>query len=549
MTRSRRSSAAILSAVLLLTALAAPVSAAPQPLAEPEPAPTAALSTGQVRITQVDDGFVNPLGVVNAGDGTGRLFVLEQRGTVRVVVSNARQSGFFLDLRGVSGGLTTGGERGLLGLAFHPDFKTNRRLVVNYTNGNGDTVIAEFTANAGRTAVPLTSRRVLQTIAQPFPNHNGGQVAFGPDGWLYVFMGDGGGAGDPQNNAQNDATPLGKVLRMNPDSGAYTHWAKGLRNPWRASFDSNTLWIADVGQASWEEVNRVSATGGGGFNFGWRCREGTATYNTSGCPTGGFTNPIATYARADGNCSVTGGHVYRGGVFRELAGHYVLGDFCSGRIWTLEAGAGSPSLRLHRSTSAMISSFGVAENRELYMTDWANGILYRVVAPPFSDVTDSRFINDITWLFYEDITRGCGSGRYCPKSRVARDQMASFLARALDLPPTPIDYFDDDNGNKHEDAINRLAAAGITVGCGPRLYCPSATVLREQMATFIARALKLPPTSTDYYTDDNDSKHEAGINRMAEAGITRGCTATKFCPKDPTTREQMAAFLRRAFGN
>ena len=480
MTRSRRSPVALLSAVLLLSALAAPVAAAPEPIAEPQPASTAALSNGQVRITRVDDGFVNPLGVVNAGDGTGRLFVLEQRGTVRVVSSNAMQSGFFLDLRNVSGGITTGGERGLLGLAFHPDFKTNRKLFVNYTNGNGDTVIAELTANSARTSVSLDTRKVLLTISQPYANHNGGQLLFGPDGRLYIFTGDGGSAGDPQNRAQNIDSRLGKVLRIAPNlNGGYTVpsdnpyvgkagddliWALGLRNPWRASFDTGAsparLWIADVGQASWEEVNRVSASTGG-INYGWRCKEGFAVYNTAGNTCTGLTDPVAAYARSDGNCSVTGGAVYRGGVFRELAGHYVLGDFCSGRTWTLEAGAGSPSLRFHRSTSAMISSFGVAENRELYMTDYANGILYRVVAPPFSDVTDSRFINDITWLYYEDITRGCGDGRFCPKSKVARDQMASFLARALKLPPTSTDYFDDDNGNRHEDAINRLAAAAM----------------------------------------------------------------------------------------
>jgi glucose/arabinose dehydrogenase len=569
LSRSRRRPAAVLlSSALLLTTLVTPVSAAPAAPAEAQPTATAALSTGQVRITRVVGGLSQPLGVVNAGDGTSRLFVLEQRGTVRIVSGNSLQSGFFLDLRGVSGGLTTGGERGLLGLAFHPDFKTNRKLFVNYTNGSGHTVIAELTANSSRTSVPLSSRKVLFTITQPYSNHNGGQLLFGPDNNLYIFTGDGGSAGDPHNHAQRIDSRLGKVLRITPNlNGGYTVpatnpyvgasgddliWARGLRNPWRASFDTGVsparLWIADVGQGSWEEINRASATTGG-INYGWRCKEGFATYNTSGNPCSGLTDPVAAYGHGNGDCSVTGGHVYRGGVFRELRGHYVLGDFCSGRIWTLNAGAASPSLRLHRSTSAMISSFGEAENGELYMTDYSGGVLYRVVAPPFSDVTDSKFINDITWIFYEGITSGCGDGRFCPTGAVARDQMASFIARALNLPPATRDYFDDDNGNKHEGAINRIAEAGITVGCGHRRYCPSGTVLRDQMASFISRALDLPATSTDYFTDDNGNKHEGAINRLAAAGITRGCTATTYCPKGTTTREQMAAFLRRAFAN
>ncbi len=575
MRRSRRSPVAILSSLVLLSTLVSPASAQPIPAAEAGPEASAALTGGQVRLTKVDDGFVNPLGVVNAGDGTSRLFVLEQRGTVRVVSGNQMQSGLFLDLRGITGGLTTGGERGLLGLAFHPDFKSNRKLFVNYTNGSGDTVIAEFTANSTRTSVSQGSRRVLDNatygeliIDQPYTNHNGGQLLFGPDDNLYIFTGDGGSSGDPQDRAQNNSSKLGKILRITPDlDGTYSVpsdnpyfggstandlvWANGLRNPWRASFDTGAspdkLWVADVGQGSWEEINRVDATADG-VNYGWRCREGKHWFNTDGCDTTSpwpYTDPVAEYGHGNGDCSVTGGVVYRGPIFRELVGHYVLGDFCTGRIWTISSGGSS--LLFHRDTSANITSFGAAENGEIYMTDYGAGILYRVVAPQFSDVTDSGFINDITWLGYEGITSGCGDGKFCPKGAVRRDQMASFIARALGLPATSTDYFDDDDGNKHESNINRVAAAGITFGCGERRYCPSGIVLRDQMASFIARARNLPATSTDFYTDDEGNKHEANINRMAAAGITRGCTSTTYCPKGQTTREQMAAFLRRAF--
>lgn len=564
MRRYRRSPVALLSSLLVLSVLVAPAAAQPAPLAEPASEASAALTGGQVRLTQVDDGFVNPLGIVNAGDGTSRLFVLEKRGTVRVVSGNRMQSGFFLDLRNGPAGLSTNGERGLLGLAFHPNFKSNRYLFVYYTRSDGDIVIAQMRANADRTAVPVSSHDTLLVIEHSSrSNHNGGQLLFGPDGHLYAFTGDGGGSGDPDENAQDINSLLGKTLRIAPNlAGGYTNplgnpylnkagadqiWSIGLRNPWRASFDraNGTLWIADVGQGSREEINREPPNTPG-LNYGWDCKEGTRTFE-GGCSGLTLTDPVAEYGHGNGDCSVTGGYVYRGPIFRELVGHYVLGDFCSGRIWTLNAAAANPGLLFHRDTSAMITAFGEAENRELYMVDYAAGILYRVVAPQFNDVTDSGFINDITWLGYEGITSGCGGGRFCPKGAVARDQMASFIARAMNLPPTSRDYFEDDDGNRHESNINRIAAAGITFGCGERRYCPSGLVLRDQMASFLARALNLPPASRDYYTDDNGNRHENNINRFAAAGITRGCTATTYCPKGTTTREQMAAFLRRAF--
>lgn len=568
MRRTRRIPIALLSTALTLTMFGGPASA--QPSAAPPEAPQedAAVSAGQVRLRQVTGGLASPVGVVNAGDGTNRLFVLEKRGTVRVVKNGKLQSGYFLDIRGVAGGLTTSGERGLLGLAFHPDFETNRKLFVYYTDGGGDIVIAEFTSNATRTGVNAgTKDQLLKIEHSARSNHNGGQLLFGPDGYLYAFTGDGGGSGDPDENSQSRNSLLGKTLRIAPNlDGGFSSpssnpyygstpglnqiWSIGLRNPWRASFDrdTGTLWIADVGQGSWEEINREPA-GSGGRNYGWDCREGSHPYETTGCSGKTFTDPVAEYGHSGGNCSVTGGYVYRGDVFLDLRGQYVLGDFCSGKLWTLRAGASSPTLKLHRDTSAMITSFGEGENGEVYLTDYASGRLYRVIAPPFSDVTNSTFLDDIMWLSNERITLGCGGGKFCPKEEVTRAQMASFLARAFDLSKSTTDYFTDDDGSPHEDNINRIAKKGITEGCASTKYCPDQAVNRGAMATFLVRALSLPPAGKDYFTDDETSIHEDSINRLAAAKITEGCTPTRYCPRSPVTREQMAAFLHRALGD
>ena len=399
--RHRPSSIAALFSLALVLSLVGPAGAEPNSPEAADPTAPSALATGQVVVTHVESGLANPLGIANAGDGTGRLFILEQRGTVRARSKHGDLAGgFFLDLRGVAGGLSSGGERGLLGLAFHPDFETNRKLFVYYTDGGGDLVISELTSNAARTSVSAsTADRLLTIEHSSFSNHNGGQLLFGPDGFLYIFTGDGGGGGDPFESGQNKNSLLGKTLRINPNlSGGYTSppsnpfhgstpglgaiWNFGLRNPWRASFDRETdgLWIADVGQGSWEEVNREGANAGG-RNYGWDCREGKHPFETGGCSGKTFREPLVEYGHGSGNCAVTGGYVYRGEVYPDLQGHYVLGDFCSGRIWTLPAGAKSPQLKFHRDTTITISSFGESESGELFLTDYARGRLYRVTAP------------------------------------------------------------------------------------------------------------------------------------------------------------------------
>jgi glucose/arabinose dehydrogenase len=567
----RRLGTAVVTSVLAVATLGtsptlsqvAPTGGAGGPGAEP-PAPQA-LAVGQVQYKFITSGLSAPVGIVNAGDGSGRLFIVQRGGTVRVVKNNALQAGTFMN---ISTKVRVASERGLLGLAFHPDFETNRRLFVFYTRASdGDIVIARYLADPGLASVDEGSEVILLTIEHSsHDNHNGGQLAFGPDGNLYAAVGDGGGSGDPDNNGQDKGVLLGKLLRLNVDgtgvgpNGAYAIpagnpfagpivgrdeiWDYGLRNPWRFGFDRQTgqLWIADVGQSDWEEVNREAA-GAGGKNYGWDDMEGKHCYE-AGCSSTGKTLPIAEYSHSFG-CSVTGGYVYRGTTQLDLLGYYVLTDYCSGRVWTISATG--TSLVYHRTYNLRVTSFGESESGELYAADLSGGRLYRVVAPEYSDILASSFIDDIHWLLYEGLTSGCGGTRYCPTEAVSRGQMASFIARALGLPAATQDHFTDDEDSVHEVDINRIAEAGITGGCGTNLYCPERNVSRAEMATFLVKALDLPPSGTNYFSDDGSSVHEPNINALAAAGLTTGCGGGKYCPSGAVTREQMAAFLHRAF--
>jgi glucose/arabinose dehydrogenase len=334
----------------------------------------------------------------HSGDGSDRLFVVEQTGAIRIVEDGQVRAEPFLDL---GDEIVAGGEQGLLGLAFHPRYARNGRLFVNYTDLRGDTVVAEYRrAPGGALGADPASARMLLAIDQPFVNHNGGALAFGPGGYLYIATGDGGSAGDPLGNGQALDTLLGKLLRIDVDSeanGAYgippdnpfagrddaraEVWAYGLRNPWRFSFDAGTraVWIGDVGQSDAEEINRTPWAEGG-LNYGWNLMEGTACYQPSeGCERTGLEEPIATYSHAEG-CSVTGGHVYRGSRYPSLRGVYLFADYCSGTIWGLDAGRSSPQEPvelLH--TERALSSFGQDQSGELYVTDLASGELLRLV--------------------------------------------------------------------------------------------------------------------------------------------------------------------------
>src|SRR2546425_750199 len=348
----------------------------------------------------VASGLHSPNGVTHAGDGSGRLFILEQTGRILIHEGSRVLPSAFLD---VSALVSCCDERGLLGLAFHPDYVANGLFYVDYTNTAGDTVIARYHVSADANVADPTSAQILLTIAQPFANHNGGQLAFGPDGFLYIGMGDGGSGGDPGNRAQNLGELLGKILRIDVNGAApyaipATNpfrstpgarpeiWAYGLRNPWRFSFDRlrGDLFIADVGQSAREEVDFQPAASAGGENYGWRLMEGTACFpsSSSGCNDGTLTLPILEYDHSLG-CSITGGYRYRGGRFPQLIGRYFYGDYCSGRIWNgIQSGRTWSSAQLI-DTALRITSFGEDEGGELYVVHYglvgSDGTIQRIV--------------------------------------------------------------------------------------------------------------------------------------------------------------------------
>lgn len=330
----------------------------------------------------ITSGLNRPVDIQSAFDGSGRLFILEKFGTIRVLENGGLAAQPFLDISDRVN--DNSNEMGLLGLAFHPDYKQNGFLYVNYTGAGGNTFISRFQAS-GNAADP-NSGKTLLTIDQPFPNHNGGAVAFGPDGYLYLGLGDGGSAGDPQKNGQNTNSLLGKVLRIDVDSGdpyaipadnpfGNEVWAYGLRNPWRMSFDRarGDLWIGDVGQGAWEEIDILPAGSQGGANFGWSIMEGSHGYD--GGPQPGLLLPVTEYSHAYG-CSVTGGYVYRGAM-PEWNGIYLYGDYCTGTIWGLLPSAGGWQNQVLFETRANITSFGTDEAGEIYFAG-DNGNIYNL---------------------------------------------------------------------------------------------------------------------------------------------------------------------------
>ena len=324
-------------------------------------------------------GLRSPTFVATAPGEPDRLYVVEQAGTIRYV-EGRRIAGTFLDIRSEVG---SGGERGLLSVAFSPTYESDHRFYVDYTDKAGDTRVVEFRSRDGRALV--SSARQLLFVDQPYPNHNGGQLQFGPDGLLYVGMGDGGSEGDPQNRAQNLEERLGKLLRIDP-SRPGARWqiiGYGLRNPWRFSFDraNGDLYIADVGQQAWEEIDyRPHAQLDTLANYGWRVYEGRTRY-ASGTPAGDgqLVGPVSVYGHDEG-CSVTGGYVYRGRKVAGAVGRYFFGDFCSGTIWSLRVDHGrAVDLRKERPRIGQLASFGEGPDGALYAVSTGGGRLYRLV--------------------------------------------------------------------------------------------------------------------------------------------------------------------------
>lgn len=334
------------------------------------------------------NGLTKPTDLLGAGDGSGRVYILEQVGVIWVMIDGRVQPQPFLDLRPRVG--SGGSEQGLLGMAFALDFSASQAFYLNYTDQAGDTVISRFRLSTDANQADPSSEQVLLQVDQPYANHNGGGLAFGPDGYLYISFGDGGSAGDPQGNGQSTHTLLGKILRIdvspsqgyaippgNPfanGSGRPEIWVYGLRNPWRFSFDRLTgdLYIADVGQNQWEEIDFLPAGSPGGANFGWNYREGAHPY--AGEPPPGLTliDPIYEYDHTQG-CSVTGGFAYRGQALPEWQGIYFFGDYCSGKVWGLLQQDGHWQTRLLFETPHNISSFGQDDAGEIYLLDHRAG--------------------------------------------------------------------------------------------------------------------------------------------------------------------------------
>jgi glucose/arabinose dehydrogenase len=375
----------------------------------------------------ISSGLSSPVDIVHAGDGSNRLFIVQQGGTIRIVSGGVLLPDIFLN---ITDSLSIGGERGLLSMAFHPNYSTNGYFFVYYTNKAGDITVARFRVQtANPNAADISSGVVLIKIPKPFANHNGGHLVFGPDGYLYFGTGDGGNGGDPNNYAQNGNVLLGKMIRIDvnnftlpapyytipTDNPFVTNaavrdevFSLGLRNPFRWSFDrlNNDCWIADVGQNLWEEVNYVPYNNTSGANYGWKCYEGKAIYDTTGCkPISSYIDPIFNYGHnaTTGGFSITGGFVYRGTQYPSLYGYYICADYASANAWLIKPNGGGWQITQQAGLPGSIVAFGEAENAELYCVS-LNGVLYRVITTGVLPVTLQYFnaknagsYNELLW--------------------------------------------------------------------------------------------------------------------------------------------------------
>jgi glucose/arabinose dehydrogenase len=575
-------------------------------------------------------GLTNPIGLANAGDASNRVFVVEQAGCIRFYRSGAivgapcGQAGTrFLDIRSR---IVSGGERGLLGLAFHPDYETNGRFFVYYTSvanpnpparANGDIVIARYTVTGDPDIADPNSEQILIVISHSqFSNHNGGQIAFGPDGFLYAAVGDGGSGGDPGENGQDTAEMLGKIHRIDvnnpnppfysipagnpfpsggpgtcgplfPGSSCDEIWAFGLRNPWRFSFDRQTgdLYIGDVGQGAWEEIDFQPAGAAGGRNYGWdvlegglagsapvpggNCHENVPAGSCVAFINGGSTLPILEYPRNVGT-TVIGGYVYRGPVQSAVwSGAYVFSDFGSGRLWrAFRDGGGNWQMVEMFTGLPFITSFGEDDRGNLFYV--RSGSLFQIYPWSFMDVPPGMiFTPFIERLYAAGVTGGCTRDDYCPAAVTDRAQMATFVLRAEDrafVPPPcgPSPRFADvDPASPFCPWIEELARRGVVTGCGNGRYCAGSSVTRGQMAAFALATLEGPgyaPPACSPLLDSNKGATPMfadvpasdpscrWIEELARRGVVAGCGGGRYCPQAAVTRGEMAVILTETFG-
>ncbi len=464
------------------------------------------VSGSSLAFQQIASGLASPVVIANAGDGSSRLFIVEQAGKIRIYQNNNLLATPFLD---ITSRVSSGGETGLLGLTFHPNYSSNRRFFVNYTvtvSGQLKTRISEFLATLGNpnTADP-NSEVVLLEFNQPFDNHNAGDIKFGPDGYLYITSGDGGSGGDPQNNGQNLDTLLGKILRIDVNSGSPYGipptnpfvdgnpstrdeiWSYGWRNPWRFSFDRLTgdMFVGDVGQSSWEEVDH-EPTGTGGRNYGWRIMEGAHCFNpSSGCDMTGKTLPILEYSHSFG-CSITGGYRYRGSHIPVLAGYYLYADYCSGRIWAASFSTSWTTTEV-ADTTFLVSTFGEDEAGEIYFASLSNGSIYRIV--PAGTLAKFR-VERSGGHIYADGAYFCGLASSCFNSSVGADvaeRINSYesleLGDVIELDPEQPGYFRKSRGG--------TLAVGI-VSTRPGLTMANQTNSKDDLRPAIALIGRVP---------------------------------------------------------
>jgi len=585
-------------------------------------APSAPAAPSITLQTVIPSGLSSPVALTHAGDGSGRIFITEQTGTIRIWNGTNLAATPFLDIHTI---VACCGEQGLLSVAFHPNYASNGFFYVYYTDKSSpvyNLVLARYKVSTGNSNIAdPASGVILFTVPHPVNgNHNGGQLQFGPDGYLYMGTGDGGSGDDPPCNAQTNTVLLGKLLRVdvdqnmnqapyygipptNPFAGQGAPmdkiWDKGLRNPWRYSFDRTTgdLYIGDVGQNAYEEIDFEPAGSAGGVNYGWRVMEGFHCGNggTTSCPVGtppchdpSYTLPVLEYTHSFG-CSVTGGYVYRGSQFPGLHGYYLYGDFCSGIIWGAARDAeGVWSTTQLLDTSLSISSFGQDETGKLYVLS-LGGSVSRIDSsvnwpvPAVSSVSPLSVIagdpgytltvdgsgfapgSTIQWnganrtTTYVSLTRLTASISAADISAAGTASVSVVNpgpgggpsnAVTVDINPTfldvPLAYW-------ARRQIQAVYDAAVTTGCGPRMFCPDVVANRAQMAIFLLRGKQgpvytPPPATGTLFTDVAAGSFAAAwIEELAHRSVTAGCQASpaKFCPSDPVTRGQMAVFLLR----